>query len=109
MVLMGEAKRRKLAEVLSGALTDEGKIIEAGWRGLKSMAIAPDAPQIQLDEMRMAFFAGAQHLFASILTVLDPGEGITDRDLKRMDRISEELAAFSAEFEARHLPTDGSA
>lgn len=83
-------------------LTARGKLIEAGWCGLRLAAISPDAPQIQIDEMRMAFFAGAQHLFASIMGILDPGEEPTDADLKRMDQIHAELAAFEHEFAQRH-------
>ena len=51
-------------------LVDKGKIIEAGWAGLRLRAIQPDASDVQLTEMRMAFFAGAQHLFGTIMTIL---------------------------------------
>lgn len=107
---MGDAKRRQLGEVIK-RVTDnaanEGKIIEMGWQAFRAIAIWSDAPQIQIDEMRLAFFAGAQHLHASIMTFLDAGEEITDRDLLRMDRIAQELDAFIAEFKLRHIPTEG--
>lgn len=35
------------------------------------MVIPKEAPQIQVLEMRVAFFAGAQHLFARIMAVSD--------------------------------------
>lgn len=106
---MGEAKRRKLVDAVSGALTDEGKIIEAGWLSLKALWIAPDAPQEQIDQLRMAFFAGAQHLFGSIMSFLDAGEEPTERDLRRMDMVDKELRAFLADFQNRALPTKGRA
>lgn len=106
---MGEARRRKLIADVSGVLADEGKIIEAGWLALRLKAMAPDAPPLQVQEMRMAFFAGAQHLFASIMDILDPGSEPTDRDLRRMDLIDKELRAFIADFERQFLPTEGSA
>ena len=60
----------------------------------------------QLHEMRLAFFAGAQHLFASIMSVLDPGSEPTDADMERMSNIDTELRAFIQDFELRHLPTE---
>lgn len=86
-------------------LADSGKLIEAGWIGLRCAAIPADASQIQLDEMRNAFFAGAQHLFGTIMTVLDPEAEPTENDLRRMDLIDKELREFIGEFAKRHIPT----
>ena len=87
---------------LSKRLVDQGLLIEAGWQTLKLMSVSPNAPQIQLNEMRNAFFAGAQHLFASVLGILDPEEEITDQDMRRMDAIAKELQNFYNEFVAKH-------
>ena len=87
---------------LEKRLVDEGKLIEAGWIGMRIAAVAPDAPQIQLDEMRMAFFGGAQHLFSSIISILDPGDDETPADLDRMDKIAGELQEFIEEFARKH-------
>jgi hypothetical protein len=94
---------------LSRELTDQGKLIESGWIGLRLAVIQPDASELQLKEMRMAFFAGAQHLFSSIMTILEPGAEPTDKDLERLDLIDKELRAFIADFEVRNLPTEGRA
>jgi len=83
-------------------LVDQGKLIEAGWVGMRIAAISPEAGKLQLAEMRLAFFAGAQHLFSSIITILDEDAEPTDEDLRRMDCINTELATFLAEFEKRH-------
>ncbi len=106
---MGEAKRRAIAEKITAEAVDEGKIIEAGWLALRAQAIPADAPQIQLDEMRQAFFAGAQHLFGSIMTMLDPDSEPTERDMRRMDSIDKELQAFIADYMLLHAPTQGEA
>ena len=98
----------ELLQALSRRLTDDGKLIEAGFVGLRLAAIPLDAPQIQIDEMRKAFMAGAQHLFVSVMQVLDPGDGVTENDLRRMAQISAELDAFAAEL-TRSLATRGSA
>jgi hypothetical protein len=83
---------------LSIELTDKGKLIEAGWVGLRLALRLEDAPKTQLEEMRKAFFAGAQHLFSSIMTVLDEGSEPTEADMRRMSQISDELEAFGNQF-----------
>lgn len=88
-------------------LADDGKLIEAGWVGLKMAAVAPDAPELQLREMRMSFFAGAAHLFQSIMSVLDDGDDATAGDMRKMTLIQQELDAFLADFTAKHMPTKG--
>jgi len=54
------------------------------------------------------FFAGAQHLFSSIVTILDPGEEPTDAGIHKMDLIDRELQKFAREFELK-VATEGSA
>jgi biotin synthase-like enzyme len=86
-------------------LVEKGQIIEAGFAGLRAMAIPVDAPQEQIEDMRMAFFAGAQYLFSSILTMLDPEEEPTEADLEMMSNIHEEMERFGKEYELRAMPT----
>src|SRR5215207_2685345 len=95
-------------ERLTKKLADDGKLIEAGWIGLRIATGLTDAPADQLDEMRKAFMAGAQHLFSSMMTFLDEGEELTDADMNRMSLIVAELQAFGDEL-LRDLPTDGAA
>ena len=87
---------------LEKRLIDGGKLIEAGWISLRIAAISPKAGPDQLDEMRMAFFAGAQHLFGSIMQALDEDAEPTDDDLRRMDQINAELQIFIREFSKQH-------
>jgi hypothetical protein len=74
-------------------LTDSGRLIEAGFVELR-MIILEDAPPIQVEEMRNAFFAGAQHLFSSILQILEPGAEPTEKDMHRLTLIDIELREF---------------
>ena len=60
-------------ETVCRELADQGKLLEVGWLSLRYGVMSADASTVQVDEMRMAFFAGAQHLFASLVTMLDPG------------------------------------
>lgn len=99
-------KRSDIDRITDG-LVRQGKIIEAGWAGLRLISVAPDAPQIQIDEMRNSFFAGARHLFSSIMSALDPDEEPTDEDMLRMSKIQAELDDFILEFKLRHTPTRG--
>lgn len=92
---------RAYLERLTKELVDQGKLIEAGWIGLRLAAIHDDAPPMQLEEMRMAFFAGAQHLFGSVMSFLEDGEEPTDNDLKRMDNVDKELQQFLKDFKAK--------
>jgi hypothetical protein len=94
-------------EKLSRELIEKGLLIEAGFVSLRMAAMDPAAPPIQVNEMRMAFFAGAQHLFASIMCVLDPSDEPTLKDLARMDAIHKELDRFIHEFQLKHIPTKG--
>ena len=101
------ADSRKLLVDLSKRLADEGKLIEAGWISYRAVVLHPQAPAVQIEECRIAFFAGAQHLFGSIMTTLEPGSEPTENDLKRMDLMNAELDRFIAEFKKKHglLPT----
>ena len=53
--------------------------------------------------------AGSQHLFSSIMNVLDPGGEPTDADYKKMDLIHAELDEFIKSFAKQHFPTKGQA
>jgi hypothetical protein len=92
---------RDVLEQATKTLTDEGKLIEAGWVGYQLAVMSPDAPALQLDECKLAFFAGALHLFSSIMTILDAGAEPTDNDLARLDNIQAELGKFGKDFESK--------
>jgi hypothetical protein len=93
-----EQRYRAALETLARKLVDDGLLIEAGWIGLRRACLPPDTGELQLREMRMAFFAGAQHLFVSIMAILEPDAEPTDNDLRRMDLIEKELERFIQKF-----------
>jgi hypothetical protein len=97
----------KLSEEMLAALTreliDKGKLVEAGWIGLRLTALSPGMSQAQIAMMRDCFFAGAQHLMASVMSAIDDAdEEPTDDDLRRMDMIHKELENFLEDFKKRH-------
>jgi hypothetical protein len=77
-------------------------IIEAGWRSLKAASVDPDAPTIQLEEMRNAFFAGAQHVFSSVVRTDKPDHEMA----ATLQAIDAELAAFIEDHNVRHGITE---
>lgn len=99
---------RAYLERLTRELADEGKLIESGWIGLRLAAIPMDAPAIELEEMHKAYMAGAQHLWSSIMTMLDPGAEPTDADMRKMDLIADELDTYAKKLLV-DLPVEGRA
>ena len=100
---------RAFLERLTKELADKGLLVESGWVGYRLLVMSPSAPPVQLDECRMAFMAGAQHLFSSIMNMLDPGVEPTDADERKMELIHNELQTFAKEFELKAAKTKGSA
>lgn len=104
-----EAPDPELVDAMTRALVDDGKLIEAGFLGFRLAAVPANAPPGQAHDMQMAFFAGAQHLWASIYSFLDPDADETPDDLRRMENVHRELQAFDAQFRLKHgLPARGS-
>lgn len=93
-------------ERLTKQLANDGKLIEAGWIGLRIATDMIDAPADQLKEMKMAYMAGAQHLYASIMNMQDEGSEVTEADYNRMALIDAELRAFGDQL-LKDLPTKG--
>lgn len=90
-------------------MNDQGRLIEAGWLSLRLAAVPMDAPQTQIDEMRNAFFAGAQHLFSSIMLMMTEGDDVEDQDLSTLEKIQQELDEFIQVYQLTHLNSEGSA
>ena len=90
----------ELAKKVTRELLNQGKIIASGWSLFCSRVMPKDAPKIQVEEMEKAFFAGAQHLWGSLMTGLDGGAELTANDELRMELISAELNAFYERLKA---------
>lgn len=88
------AELEQLAEQILNDWADKGKIIEGGWQAMVELCGLQHAPAPQIKDMRRAYMLGAQHLFSSIVGMLEPGANITEQDLRRMDLIHQELEGF---------------
>lgn len=98
-----EADRRRYAQQLADNWADKGKVMEGGWRAGEYL-IFKDSTDEQRAQLRKAFFLGAEHLFSTIMMVMDPGSEPTERDLQRMSLIHKELEAFKLELASVHPP-----
>lgn len=85
---------RSIIDELLRQATDKGKLIELEWLSFVKAVMPPNASDVQISEMRKAFFAGAQHLFGSIMSILEPDAEPTEKDLERMTLIDIELKEF---------------
>jgi len=100
---------RKYLEQLMKRLADDGRLIESGWVAMRLHLIPLDAPPQQLHQLRVAYMAGAQYLFSSIIGMLEPGSEETPNDMRRMGLISDELDAFVDEMKLRGTKPQGKA
>ena len=106
----GRDKRRLINLVgneITKELTDKGKLVEAGFAAFRHFVIPKDASPVQVSEMRLAFMAGAEHVFSSIMTMLDPGEEPSSADLRRMDMIHREIEEWRGKLSERTNPAQG--
>ena len=99
---MNEQQLKQAAEAITKEMVDKGLIVEAGWRSYEIMCLRPEVGQAQRNDMRLCFFAGAQHLFGSIMSMLDPSDEPTEKDLARIALVDKELTEFIDKFSAEH-------
>lgn len=76
-----------------GALKTD--LVAQSWTSFRLAVIAPDAGPLQIQEMRRAFYAGAQGLLGTILRGLGPEDEPTEADLLQMGAITDELSEFA--------------
>jgi len=102
-------KEQQLAIELTKKMADEGKLIEAGFAALQVIALH-GAPEHQINDMRIAYMAGAEHLFRSIIVIMDADAEPTPQDLHRLDLINAELERWRGVLAAYvDIPTSGRA
>ena len=91
---MADPKLQAVADNLLRELSDRGQIVEGGWKAYELLTNLKMASEVQRTECRKAYFFGAQHLFASVMGMLDPGREPTERDMERMTKLHTELEVF---------------
>lgn len=104
---MPDTNFQQRVEKITKRLMDEGFIIKAGWVGYRQLVMPPNCSDIQIRETQLAFYAGAQHLFGSIMSGLDTEKEPTEADMQRMSNIAKELEEFANKFRDVAMPPKG--
>jgi hypothetical protein len=90
--------------VLHGLIVDGGKPIEFGFHLFKKTHGEASDQAMEGDDLaRFAFFCGAQHLFATIMLMLEEDSEMTEGEGVRLDKIHAELQQFAAEYRSRFM------
>lgn len=103
---------RQLHDELIKRLSDQGKVIEAAFPGLRlgeHPLIPHGATADEIENAKLIFMAGAQHVWASMMCMLDPGEEPTARDVLRMALIDAELGDWTERLKLRVWKAEGTA
>lgn len=108
---MNKAKLIEMAaHDVTKKLVDRGLLIEAGFAAYAHLSgVDKNAPTESLRELQLAFMAGADHLFSSIMNIMDADAEPTDADLRRMDQIHHELEQWRGRIAERVMPSKGRA
>lgn len=69
------------------------QLIKDGWRSYAEHVLPADAPSVQTQETRRAFYAGAQHLF-SVYFDIGGDEISEDQGVEILEEIKAELQRF---------------
>lgn len=81
-------------------MTTGTKHLAQQWASYRERVVPPDAGELQVQECRRAFYAGAKAVWRALL-LLDSGtEDATDEDLARMEGIGVELEEFGEDVKA---------
>jgi hypothetical protein len=70
------------------------KLIETEWTEFRTKVIPKDATEVQLREMRRAFFAGAWAYYSLVMSKLDADAEPTGEDLRLMAALDLEMREF---------------
>lgn len=88
-------------------LAKDQKLIESEWIGFKiAIGLDDSASQIQIDEMRNAFYAGARFMDTTIVQLGEADIKPSEFDAA-INGIEAEFATFLSDFAAKNLPTAG--
>lgn len=70
-------------------------MIAEAFEAFRMDVIPVNAPPVQVEECRKAFYAGATALLYGVMSDLDEGPEATDADTAILDGVAKELHAFA--------------
>lgn len=86
---------------VSQQLIKDGKLLEAGWTALRVYGNLDHCTPQQLEEFRLVYLAGCQHLWASVISTVDEDSEPTEADMERMNQIGQEIESISPQLQLR--------
>ncbi len=69
-------------------------LVAEQWEEFERRVLPDDVSAVQRQEMRRAFYAGAQAILFGVIAVLAPESEPTDEDLQMMEDLNQELGDF---------------
>lgn len=102
---MDDFQKQAYDQLLKSA-SDKGLVLELGC--LAMLACFKPSPE-QVGDMRLAYFAGAQHLFATMMTIMDSDREPTPQDMVRMSKIDAEISLAEQALKLRGMSVKGHA
>jgi hypothetical protein len=92
----------RILDAMVTRLTEQGKLIEAGWISFRLMVVEPNAPSDHMTVFRYAFLGGAQHVFGCLMGALEGGGDDEETDEKvasLLESLNAELKGFCEEID----------
>ncbi|HEY5566018.1 MAG TPA: hypothetical protein VIM81_02070 [Gammaproteobacteria bacterium] len=82
---------------------DRKRWIERSWQRYLRMVVPADAPDVQVNETRQAFFAGAAILFTALQFGVSEGDEVQPADERLMADIQAEIDTFGEQIDRKVL------
>ena len=70
------------------------RLLETEWDKYRRQVLPPDAPPIQIQECRRAFFGGAWAIYSLMMNKMTSGDEVKPEDLQMMASLDREMRNF---------------
>jgi hypothetical protein len=71
------------------------ELIRLAWESYRAHVVPAGAEAVQINETKLAFFAGAQALFSIINAVMTEDRDVTEEDIRNVSYLDQELRDFA--------------
>ena len=103
---MPQPDTKAAAMQILGRMIDRGQLVEGGWEAY----CAWNPPEIcECEPCHDAFEAGATHVFAALIMLLNPGKWEQDADRARLATLTAEIQGITQRFYLKRGDVAGSA
>jgi len=100
MTTLTPEQEREIADAMK-EMADKGMLVAAGFAAFRIVAGDRVPPDVLLT-VHTAYMAGAEHLFTTIMSILEPGDEPTEKDTDRIELIYQELQRWRAKMVEQH-------